>query len=175
MTTIPIPLEKVLARPDVASELFFPIDRASWRERKRRYFVKRGDRRGVRSTIGGVRFQSSEHAEPGTSAVTDCQNDVVRLVRSLALIRKVPDLAEAVLSKDVLLNRQLGRPEGRRAKFGLFIPINGKFRDASDAARREPPTRSDGPSARRDSRSSGQRGPSNPEPAWTACKSGQSS
>jgi hypothetical protein len=132
---IPAQLEKVLGQPDVASELFFPIDRASWRERKRRYFVKCRDRRIVRSTIGGVRFQCSERAEPGTSAVTDCQNDLVRLVRSLAIMRQDPELAEAVLSKDVLLHRQLGKAEGKRAKFGLLVPNNGRFRDDTDAAR----------------------------------------
>ena len=30
---IPAPLEKVLGQPGVASEFFFPIDRAAWRER----------------------------------------------------------------------------------------------------------------------------------------------
>jgi hypothetical protein len=132
---IPAQLEKVLGQPDVASELFFPIDRASWRERKRKYFVKWRDRGIVRSTIGGVRFQCSERAEPGTSAVTGCQNDVVRLVRSLAIMRQEPELAGAVLSKDVLLHRQLGKADGKRAKFGLLVPNNGRFRDDTDAAR----------------------------------------
>jgi hypothetical protein len=132
---IPTQLEKVLSRPGVASEFFFPIDRAAWRERDRRYFLKRSDRGDVRSTIGGVRFQSSDRAEPGTSAVTDCQHDVVRLVRSLAAMRREPDLAGAVLSRDVLVHRQLGRSGGRRAKFGLLVPIDGRFRDDADAAR----------------------------------------
>jgi hypothetical protein len=132
---IPAQLEKVLAQPDIARALFFPIDRASWRERKRRYFVKRRDRRAVRSAIGGVRFQCSKHDEPGTSAVTDCQNDVVQLVRSLTIVRQAPELAGAVLSKDVLLHRQLGRADGKRAKFGLFVPIDDRFRDDTAAAR----------------------------------------
>ncbi len=102
---------------------------------QRRYFVKPRDRKMVRSTIGGVRFQSGERSEPGTGAVTDCQTDVVRLVQSLAIIRRDPELAQAVLSKDVLLHRQLGRAGVKRAKFGLFIPVDGRFRDDSDAAR----------------------------------------
>jgi hypothetical protein len=132
---IPAPLENVLGQPGVASEFFFPIHQASWQEESRRYFLKRGDRRGVRSAIGGVRFQSSDRAEPGTSAVTDCQHDVVRLVRSLTLIRQETELAGAVLSGDLLLHKQLGGSGGKRAKFGLLVPDDGRFRDDTDAAR----------------------------------------
>ncbi len=132
---IPTELEKVLGQPGVASEMFFPLDRASWQERSRTYYLKRGDRRGVRSAIGGVRFQASDGAEAGTSAATDTQHDVVRLVRSLVLVRKESKLAGAVLSRDVLLHRQLGRAGGRRAKFGLTVPLDGRFRDDAYAAR----------------------------------------
>ena len=67
--------------------------------------------------------------------MTDCQHDVVRLVRSLATMRQEPDLAGAVLSKDILLHNQLGRARGKRAKFGLIVPDDGRFRDDIDAAR----------------------------------------
>ena len=50
------------------------------------------------------------------------------------IMRRDPELAGVVLSKDVLIHRQLGR-KGRRAKFGLLVPIDGPSLNAVDAAR----------------------------------------
>ena len=132
---IPASLQRILRQPDIASEFFFPVDRATWREQQKRYFIKREDRRSVRSSIGGVRFQAANLAEPGSRTEIDCQHDFVRLVQSLMILRKQPELSGIVLSQDVLLQKQRGGTKGKRAKFGLALPSDGRFLNDVDAAR----------------------------------------
>ena len=115
---------------ELATEFFLPLDRASWQGD--RYTLGTGGSGGVGSQIVGVRLQAPDPANQDTSLERNCQEDVFRLVKSIRRLRQTPELAGAVLSKEFVVSRQSGNGSGKRVRFGLHCPANGRF--ASDEA-----------------------------------------
>jgi hypothetical protein len=124
---------EVLRRANVVREFFLPADRARWVGR--RYSLGRWAARALRPRNTGVRLQEPYACGPGQKPEVDTQNDLGKLVQSVAELRKVPELAGVVLSRESLVGSQQGTMPGKRIQFGLKCPSDGRYLDEKAAAR----------------------------------------
>src|SRR5437764_9969832 len=124
---VPAQFREVLRRPAVAREFFLPVDRARWVGH--RYTLGRWAARALRPHNTGVRLQEPHSAGPGLVPEQDTQNDLGKLIESVAELRKVPELSGVVLSRETLVGEQQGTMPGRRIQFGLKCPADGRYLD----------------------------------------------
>jgi hypothetical protein len=117
----------------VVREFFLPADRARWVGR--RYTLGRWAARALRPHNTGVRLQEPYASGPGQTPEVDTQNDLGKLIASVAELRKVTELAGAVLSRETLVGNQQGTMPGKRIQFGLKCPADGRYLDEKAAAR----------------------------------------
>lgn len=125
--------QEILRRANVVREFFLPADRARWIDR--RYTLGRWDARALRPHNTGVRLQEPYASGHGRTPELDTQNDLGKLVRSIAELRKIPELAGVVLSRESLVGSQQGTMPGKRIQFGLECPADGRYLDEKAAAR----------------------------------------
>jgi hypothetical protein len=130
---VPAQFRDALSRPAVARELFLPIDRARWSGG--RYTLGAWLRRSQPPGTTGVRLQEAFTGNPAAHPEKDTQNDLAALVQSVAELRKVPELAGIVLSRETLIGKQHGHIEGKRVKFGLSCPKSGRYWSERAAAK----------------------------------------
>jgi hypothetical protein len=116
----------------VVREFFLPADRAQWVGR--RYTLGRWAARALRPHNIGVRLQEPYASGPSQTPQADTQNDLGKLVRSVAELRKIPELAGVVLSRESLVGIQQGTMPGKRIQFGLECPADGRYLDEKAAA-----------------------------------------
>ncbi|MDM8559918.1 hypothetical protein [Candidatus Parabeggiatoa sp. HSG14] len=117
---------------EIASEFFFPLEHAAWYQG---YFsLKKDDIAEVRTKLSGVRFQVADLRHGNIEPEHQCQQDVVNLIQSLIRLREIPELANVVLSGEILTISQPLR-SGTCVKFGLYLDPNGRFNDETAAAR----------------------------------------
>jgi hypothetical protein len=124
---------EVLRRANVVREFFLPADRARWVGR--RYTLGRWATRAFRPHNTGVRLQEPYASGPGQTPEVDTQHDLGKLIESVAELRKVPELAGVVLSRETLVGNQQGTMPGKRIQFGLNCPADGRYLDEKAAAR----------------------------------------
>lgn len=124
-----------MRQPEVASELFFPLQHAAFDDRGR-LRINKGEVRAVRTQISGVRFCAADPERENLAPERAVQRDVVRLVRSVIALRGVEGLEGAVLGPRGLKCRQPVKGEGTRVKFGLVNDAKGRCVDDMKAARR---------------------------------------
>jgi hypothetical protein len=122
----------VMARPAVAREFFLPVDRAWWDGD--RYTLGRWIAKAPRPRLTGVRLQEPRSGAAGSFPERDTQNDLCALVRSVAELRKVPELSGVVLSPEALVGRQQGTIPGQRLVLGLACPADGSYKGEAAAA-----------------------------------------
>src|SRR5262249_36870515 len=125
---------EALGRPAVAREFFLPAERAWWDGG--RYTLGRWLAQEPRPVASGVRLQEPRPGVPGPPPERGTQPDLCPLVRSVAELRKAPELAGLVLSEEALIGTQRGAIPGKRLVFGLGCPADGRFKP-DDAAARE--------------------------------------
>ncbi|HEY7429011.1 MAG TPA: hypothetical protein VH682_32570, partial [Gemmataceae bacterium] len=123
---------EVLRRANVVREFFLPADRARWDGGT--YTLGRWAARALRPHNTGVRLQEPYVSGPGQTREADTQNDLGKLVQSVAELRKVPELAGLVLSRESLVGSQQGTMPGKRIQFGLECPADGRYLDEKAAA-----------------------------------------
>jgi serine/threonine protein kinase len=116
----------------VAREFFLPLTRALWGNEY--YTLGKGDRSSVRPTISGLRAQEPDPNRGDLFREKVVQEDLHRLVLSLIQLRKHPDLAGVVLSREVLIGQDPGTPGCKRLIFGLWRPADGSLRGDALAA-----------------------------------------
>ena len=126
-------LSSRMRHPDVASELFFPLEHAAFDDRGR-WCVNKGEVRAVRTQISGVRFQAYDPQRENLAPERQVQHDVGRLVRSVEVLREVPGHQNLVLTPKALKCRQPVKGEGTRVKFGMLNDPKGRYADDSKAA-----------------------------------------
>jgi hypothetical protein len=125
--------QEVMRRSAVARELFLPTDRARWDGGN--YTLGRWARRAQRPVNTGVRLHEPLWPNPGQLPEKDTQNDLHALVRSVAELRKIPELSGVVLSSETLVGTQRGAIPGKRLLFGLRCSASGRFKNERSAAK----------------------------------------
>jgi hypothetical protein len=128
----PLLFREAMSRPEVARELFLPVELAWWDAG--RFTLGRFGRSAPRPSLCGVRLQEPRPSSPGPPPERDTQNDLCALVGSVAELRRIPELAALVLSDEVLVGRQAGAIPGKRVQFGLRCSPNGRFQAEVPAA-----------------------------------------
>lgn len=128
----PLLFREAMSRPEVARELFLPIELAWWDGG--RFTLGRWGRTAPRPSICGVRLQEPRPSSSGPPPERDTQGDLCALVNSVAELRRVPELAALVLSDETLVGRQAGSIPGKRVLFGLRCSPNGRFQADVPAA-----------------------------------------
>ena len=113
----PTQFEQRMQHADMASELFYPVGHAVWRDG--RFQLKKEEVAAVRTQISGVRFQAADSKREDLAPERQCQSDVVKLVDGVTRLRELPGMEGCVLAKKTLKCRQPNRGEGTRIKFGL--------------------------------------------------------
>jgi hypothetical protein len=113
-----------MERPDMAPELFFPLDAAAWGP-KGRFELARRDRADARTEISGVRLHAADPTGEDLALERQCQTDFAQVVDTVRRPREVPGLQRVVLSRQLLRSRQPGRA-GARVKFGLLAGPRGE-------------------------------------------------
>jgi hypothetical protein len=120
-----------MSRPAVVRELFLPLDRAWWDGER----FTLGDRSGSPPPVQtGVRLQEPRPDSTGPPPERDTQRDLGALIDSVAELRRVPELAEVVLSEETLIGQQNGAVPGRRVIFGLRCSQGRQFHADAQAA-----------------------------------------
>jgi hypothetical protein len=122
----------VMSQPNVARELFLPLNRAWWDGG--RFTLGRLARKIPPPTLTGVRLQEPRSAKQGPPPERDTQGDLSALVGSVVELRRVPEFAAMVLSGETLIGRQKGTVPGKRVQFGLSCAAGGPFQAEANAA-----------------------------------------
>lgn len=121
---------RVLGSPKVFGAAFLPPERAEWRGDV--YTLGKALAKTPKGQFTGVRLQAGDRRNLDQSRERAVQQDLVNLIRSIALFRTNPAMRGVVLSRELLQGRD---PAGvRRVQFGLSKPSSNDFVDDSAAA-----------------------------------------
>lgn len=122
---------RLLGNPKVFAAAFLPPERAEWRGEN--YTLGKALARAPKSLFTGVRLQPADRRNLDQSRERAVQQDLVNLIRSVALLRTNPVMRGVVLSQELLQGQD---PSGvRRVQFGLFRPSDNAFVDDAAAAK----------------------------------------
>jgi len=121
---------RVLGSPKVFGAAFLPPERAEWRGDV--YTLGKALAKTPKGQFTGVRLQACDRRNLDQSRERAVQQDLVNLIRSIALFRTNPAMRGVVLSRELLQGRD---PAGvRRVQFGLSKPSSNEFVDDAAAA-----------------------------------------
>lgn len=120
--------EELLARSDIADELFIPVGRSRWE--KDRLSLGADQLKRVRTSISGVRLRPADD----TDGESPTQVDLRRLVDSIKRLRQDARIRNLTLSGERLVFDSGANESGSRVKFGLRLEGGGRFTDDRDAA-----------------------------------------
>ena len=123
-----------LQKQNINRELFLPLERSRW-DGQKLTLGPNADTRDIKSQFVGVRIQTPDPQNMDRSKEQSVQNDLVSLVKSVQELRKNPELAGMVLSKEQLIGKDTGKTA--RARFGLVSPPNSQFKLNESKAAKE--------------------------------------
>lgn len=122
---------RLLGNPKVFGAAFLPPERAEWRGDN--YTLGKALAKAPKSLFTGVRLQPADRRNLDQSRERAVQQDLVNLIRSVALFRTNPAMRGVVLSREQLRGRD---PSGvRRVQFGLSRPSDNSFVDEEAAVK----------------------------------------
>ncbi|MSR55694.1 MAG: VWA domain-containing protein [Gemmataceae bacterium] len=124
-------VRRTLQNPAIARELFLPLDMCRWDGQ--RVTLGEGHGGNVAAAYSGVRLQPPDPSNRDLTREKVVQSDLVSLIKSLTELRKTPQFAGAVISSEAIVGRDPGGVQ--RARFGLYVPPDGRFKNEGDAAR----------------------------------------
>lgn len=124
---------KILNRPLISRSSFFSSEFAEWDGENYR-LGKNFDKAKITLSRFGVRLQEPDPTKIDITRQKDCQDDLVRLIRSIKELRKDERLQSLVLSNESFTNRDSSQAYCKRVVFGLRCPSNNQYRTDSEGA-----------------------------------------
>jgi len=124
-------LRRLLQNPAISRELFLPVERCRWDGQ--RYTLGEGGAGKAPGQYTGVRLVEPDASNRDKAREKTTQTDLVGLIKSVMELRKSPQLAGVALSSEMIVGRDPGGTQ--RARFGLYLPPDGRFKNEVDAAR----------------------------------------
>lgn len=124
---------KILNRPLISSSSFFSSEFAEW-DGENYKLGKSFDKSKINPSRFGVRLQEPDPTKIDITRQKDCQDDLVRLIRTIKELRKDERLQNLVLSNESFTNRDPSKAYCKRVVFGLRCPSNNQYRSDSEGA-----------------------------------------
>lgn len=124
---------KILNRPLISSSSFFSSEFAEW-DGENYTLGKSFDKSKINPSRFGVRLQEPDPTKIDITRQKDCQDDLVRLIRSIKELRKDERLQSLVLSNESFTNKDPSKEYCKRVVFGLRCPSNNQYRSDTEGA-----------------------------------------